>query len=341
MTSTPFADYLRIVGKGPNMSRPLTQSEAKDAAVQMFSGQATPMQIGAMLLLMRYRAETAEEIAGLIEGAQSSFLGAQSDSTPDVADSTPDVADFTPDVDWPSYADRHRQQPWFILSALLLAQNDITVLMHGVDGAQAPYAPNRPVLEALGIPLSQSLEASIDQIKKTGFAYIGTEHFCPVVEELCDIRSELGVRTVINTLARGLNPLGAPNQMIGVAHPPYKLAHADVARLLGQPRSVVLKGGGGEAQRNPLKPCHISATHNDTLSEDDWPVLIEEKGVNWRKEDLSPRVVPDLWHGKTENPAAQAAITGTAAIVLKQMGKANSFDQADAMATEMWLARDK
>jgi anthranilate phosphoribosyltransferase len=333
MTETRFADYLRIVGKGPNMSRPLDQDEARDAARQIFSGKASPMQIGALLLLMRYREETAAEIAGLIEGAQSAFV----DDRPDGAKIN---TSSTPDIDWPSYADRHRQQPWFILSALLLSKNGSRVLMHGVKGGGLPYAANRPVLEQLGIELSTSLQGAANQMDQTGFAYIGIEHFCPVVEELCDIRDELGVRTVINTLARGLNPLGAPNQLIGVAHPPYKLAHADVSRLLNQPRTIVLKGGGGEAQRNPFKPCRVMSVSDGSVSEDDWLPMIEAKGYNWRTEDLDPKRVAALWHGEDDNLAAATAVIGTAALVLHQMGKASSFAKADAMATDMWHARN-
>jgi anthranilate phosphoribosyltransferase len=325
MTPIPFAEHLRTIGKGPNMSRPLSQDEARDAAEQIFSGRATPTQIGAFLLLLRYRGESAEEIAGLIEGARATFVGT--------------VPDFTPDVDWPSYADRHRQQPWFILSALLLAENGITVLMHGVKGAPHPHAPNRPVLHLLGIPVSESLEDAATRMGQTGFAYIGTETFCPVVEELCDIRDQLGVRTVINTLARALNPLGAPNQMIGVAHPPYMNAHADVASLLGQRRSMILKGGGGEAQRNPLKPCRIAVVDGTHMDEEDWPAFVPEKGVNWKNEDLDPILVADLWAGEHKNPAAEAAVIATAATTLKQTGKAGTVEEADAMATDMWRGR--
>jgi len=291
----------------------------------MFSGNASPIQIGALLLLFRYRGESAEEIAGLIEGAQSAFVGVR--------------PDFTPDVDWSSYADRHRQQPWFILSALLLAENGISVLMHGVKGAPQPYAPNRPVLELLGVPMSPSLEDAVVRMEQSCFAYIGTESFCPVVEEFCDLRASLGVRTVINTLARALNPLGAPHQMIGVAHPPYMPAHADVARLLGQPRTVILKGGGGEAQRNPLKPCRVTTLEKNGVFEEDWPAFAPKKGTNWRNEDLNPELVPALWWGENDNRDAQAAVIGTAAIVLKQMGKAKTFEEADAIAMDMWHVR--
>jgi len=309
------------------MSRPLTLDEARTAARHLFSGAANPMQVGAFLLLLRYRAETAEEIAGLVEGAQEVFTGPK-----------PDV---TPDLDWPTYADRHKQQPWYILSALLLADNGVRVLMHGVKGAGEGYAPTGPVFEALGVSPTTSLTDAGRKMSERGFAYIDIESFCPVVDELFDLRDSLGVRTVINTLARALNPLAAPHQVIGVAHPPYMPGHADVARLLGQAKCVIMKGGGGEAQRNPLKPCRVTISDNGDIGEETWPALMPEIGVNWRNESLDPALVPALWRGETENAQAEAAVIATAGLALKLVGKAVSFEDADTLATTLWNARKK
>jgi len=327
MTETSFADLLRIIGKGPNMSRPLDQGEARIAARHIFSGNAHPMQTGAFLLLLRYRAELAEEIAGLVEGAQEVF------SEP--------VPDFTPDLDWPTYADRHKQQPWFILSALLLAENGIKVLMHGVEGAQQDYAPNGPIFNGLGLSYATSFADACTRMTESGFAYVDIRTFCPALEDLLDVREMLGVRTVINTLARALNPMGAPNQVIGVAHPPYMPAHADVARLLGQPRSVIMKGGGGEAQRNPLKPCRVSTVYDGVIDEETWPALTPETGVNWRNVSLDPALIPALWKGELEALEPEAAVIATAALALKTVGKADNFEDADKLAAKMWAERNK
>jgi len=327
MTETSFADLLRIIGKGPNMSRPLDQEEARIAARHIFSGTAHPMQTGAFLLLLRYRAEMAEEIAGLVEGAQEVF--------------TDSIPDFTPDLDWPTYADRHKQQPWFILSALLLAENGTRVLMHGVDGADQGYAPNGPVFDGLGIKPAASFSDACTHMMDSGFAYLDIKSFCPVVEDLLDVRATLGVRTVINTLARALNPMKAPAQVIGVAHPPYMPAHADVAKLLGQPKSVIMKGGGGEAQRNPLKPCRVSTVDDGIIGEETWPALMPETGVNWRNEALDRARVPALWRGELDAPESEAAVISTAALALKLVGKADNFEDADNLALMMWAERNK
>ena len=102
-----FAEYVRILGRGPGRSRALTRGEARDALAQILGGAADPYQVGAFLMLLRYRGEDPEEIAGLVEGARSHGL----DGLPAVKPAI--------DLDWPSYgAGRTRPAPWFLLAAL-------------------------------------------------------------------------------------------------------------------------------------------------------------------------------------------------------------------------------
>jgi anthranilate phosphoribosyltransferase len=79
----------------------------------------------------------------------------------------------------------------------------------------------------------------------------------PELARLLGLKPFLGLRTFANTMARELNPFGAPCQMQGVFHPPYLELHRGTQRLLGQPRAATFKGGGGEGQRNPEKPCRV------------------------------------------------------------------------------------
>ena len=66
----PFAAYVRILARGPGLSRPLTQEEARDAMRLILAGEVEPEQLGAFLMLMRYRGESAGELAGLVEAAR-------------------------------------------------------------------------------------------------------------------------------------------------------------------------------------------------------------------------------------------------------------------------------
>ena len=244
MQEHPFAQYLRALGKGPKLFRDLEEDEAEAAMAMVLRGDVDPIQLGAFLLLLRRKGETGAELAGFVRAAKSVLA-------------RPDDA-IVPDLDWPSYADRHRQQPWFVLSALLLAANGVKVLMHGIDGGSEGYAPTPAALEKLGIRPCSSLNEAARNLRASNFAYIRLQDFCPELERLFQLRPLLGVRTAVNTFARDINPLGAPAQIQSVFHPPYRPLHQEIAIRLGQPRAAIFKGIGGEAQRSPMKECTVA-----------------------------------------------------------------------------------
>lgn len=322
-----LAPYLRTIGRGPTLSRPLERQEAREAARLIFSGAADPAQVGAFLLLLRYRGETAEELAGMVEAARDCFDG-------------PGAASGV-DLDWPSYADRHRQQPWFILAALLLAENGVKVLMHGIAGYAEGYAPTRPALETLGLRPRASLAEAAAGLERDNFAYLGLERFCPPLDRLFGLRPLLGVRTAVNTAARALNPLRARHQLQGVFHPPYRAAHRDVALLEKQPFAAIFKGGGGEIQRNPLKPCRVAWVREGVAAEEEWPAVLPDTAYRWRDEPLEPGRVAALWRGEISLPAPEAAITGTVALALNLLGRAEDPARAQQAAEAMWRDRPK
>src|SRR5262245_1043823 len=97
----PFTAYMRIIGRGATLSRPMTEDEAAGAFGMILDGKCEPAQVGAFLAVLRVRGETPEEIAGFVRATR-----ARTASKP-----------LKVDLDWPSYADRHRQQPWFVLAA--------------------------------------------------------------------------------------------------------------------------------------------------------------------------------------------------------------------------------
>ncbi len=245
------------------------------------------------------------------------------------------------DPDWPSYADRHRQQPWFVLAARLLAVNGVKVLMHGIAGYSDGYAPTRPALEALGLRPSASLAEAAERLARDNLAYLGLESFCAPLDRLFALRPLLGVRSAVNTLARALNPGRAPCQIQGVFHPPYRALHQEVAVLEGQAVAAIFKGGAGEVQRNPLKPCRVAWVRDGETAEEDWPALLPGTAHKWREEPLDPRRVAALWRGEIDLPAPEAAVTGTVALALSALGRAEDRTEAQAMAETMWPARPK
>ena len=67
---TRFAGFVATLGRGPGRSRALTRAEAREAMGMVLAGQADAHQVGAFLMLLRYRGEDPEEIAGLVEAAR-------------------------------------------------------------------------------------------------------------------------------------------------------------------------------------------------------------------------------------------------------------------------------
>lgn len=327
----PFAPFLRTVAKGRTLGRALSRAEAAEAMRMILDDAVEPMQLGAFLLVLRYREETPEELAGFVDAARSYV--ARGGDLP------------APDLDWPSYADKHRQQPWFVLAALLLAANGVKVLMHGIEGyrtgAAGDLAPTRPVLDALGVTPSASLAEAAAAMERTGFGYAPVEAFLPAVERLFHLRPVLGLRTLVNTFARAVNPLGAACQMLGVVHPPYRQLHRETAAQLGIANTAIFKGGGGEAQRNPLKPCQVFAMRNGRALDETFPARPEGTGFDWRGESLAPGRVAALWRGEIDDPAPVGAVVATAGLALWVLGRAASPAEADDLAAAMWRDRPR
>lgn len=323
----PFAEYIRALGKGPKMFRDLDEAEAESAMAMILRDEVDPLQLGAFLMLLRRKGETAAELAGFVRALKASF---------------PTGGDCKrPDLDWPSYADRHRQQPWFLLSALLLAQNGIRVLMHGIRGEKDGYAPTRAALSAFGIRPVSTLAEAAREMDRCGFAYLATEEFSPKLDELFRLRRMLGVRTAVNTLARALNPMNAPAQVVGVFHASYRALHQEIALRLEQPRCAVIKGIGGEAQRSPFKESFIATVRDGHAIEKFWPPIVEPQSppYRWRDEDLDPRWLLDLWRVDGASEAGRRSVVATAALALHTLGAADSVDEAMDSAAAMWRSR--
>ena len=321
----PFAQYIRILGKGKKGSRPLTQDEAYQSMKMILADEVLPIQLGAFLMLMRVKEETPEELAGFVLAARES-CNLASDKT-------------IVDLDWSSYAGKRRHLPWFLLSALLLAENGISVFMHGASGHSAGRLYTQDMLKYLGLEYASSIEQAKQQLEQQRFSYLSLEYFCPKLHEIIELRPIMGLRSPVHTLVRMINPFDAEYSIQGIFHPGYRPVHQQAAALLQQPHAAVLKGEGGETERNPDMECLVQSVHNGELSDENWPALFTRRHV--KSEQLDPRQLALLWQGKIKDEFAEASIIGTAAIALKLLGKAKSQQQAQQLAVDYWLNRNK
>jgi len=319
----PFAEFVKILGKGKKGSRPLTQDEAYRAMSMILADQVEPIQLGAFLMLMRVKEETAEELAGFVQAARESFI---------IPASTIQV-----DLDWSSYAGKRRHLPWFLLSTLLLAENGVRVFMHGAGGHTEGRIYTHNVLKYLNHQPATSIKQAQSQIAQNNFSYLSLEHFCPKLYEMINLRPLMGLRSPVHTLVRLLNPLSASHAIQGIFHPSYRQVHQKAALLLNQASMAVLKGEGGETERNPDMDCLVQSVQNNELLEEHWPALFSRRHV--KSENLDPEQLAQLWKGELTDEFAEATVIGTAAVALKLIGKADTQEQAHQLATQYWLNR--
>jgi anthranilate phosphoribosyltransferase len=308
-----FATYVATLGRGPGRSRALTRAEADDAMRLLLAGAPDPMQVGAFLMLLRYRGEDPEEIAGLVSGARDATR----------------IDHAQADLDWPSYgAGRTRGAPWFLLAALALADAGVRVLMHGTNEFSGGMTVAQAIA-ALGLTPASSAADARARLERDRFAYVPIATLSPIMAQLLGLRRLLGLRSPINTVARLLDPASASTGVDGVFHPPYIETHLAVAERLGRPRLLVLKGGGGEAERNPRKPVttHLWCAGVGRV-ERTLPQLIAAE-VTEDEPDLAA-----IWHRTIRHAEIEARIIATIALGLIAVGRGG-----DAEARDIWHSR--
>jgi uroporphyrin-III C-methyltransferase len=298
--------------------------EESYAAMKMIlQRQVEAEQLGAFLMLMRIKEETPAELAGLV-GAARAGVG--------LPPNFPSV-----DLDWACYAGKRRQLPWLALSAVLLAQQGIKVLLHG------SHVPGRvgagEALVSLGFATSDDYRSAATQLVSTNLAYVPLHVLNPELQRILELKSTLGLRSPMHSVVRMLNPARADTSMIGIFHPGYDLAHQAAAVLLGDKKLVVFKGEGGEAERNPDAEC-IARMVVDGLSYDEsWPAMFEQRHLKDELMDITR--LGRVWRGELDDEYAQATVIGTAAIALRAMGKVTDLKQAEQLAQDWWQRRDR
>ncbi|WP_010141559.1 glycosyl transferase family protein [Oceanicola sp. S124] len=315
-----LAPYSRILARGQGRSRSFTLDEAREAMRIILDGEGDPEAIGAILTLLRMKGEVAEEIAGFAEAARETL---------------PQIP--RPALDWPSYAaGRTRGLPFFLLSARLVASAGHKVLIHGWNSEHHMQAAAsvRGALPLVGIPMAGSVSEAGELLEAQGIAYLSLEAFQPALLDLLRLRDKLGVRSCVNTVLRVLNPAKAPASVQGVFHPPYRELQADAGKLLGQQALTVIKGGGGEFERNPTKATALFGLRDGAAFDGSAPeILPETQKLNQGWE--SQTRLAQLWSGEWQDTLAEAVVLGTAALALDTLG----FAQPEAEARRLWQAR--
>lgn len=322
MLEHPFAQYVRILGKGKTGSRSLDSVEAEAAMAMILRGEAEDAQIGAFLMLLRVKEESHEELAGFVRAVRQQI----------------NAPAIHADLDWASYAGKRRQLPWYLLAALALADNGTRVFMHGAAGHTAERIYSEQVLSALGETPAQDWASVSTQLDTGNFAFMPLSAMCPALQKLMDLRQLFGLRSPVHTLSRLLNPLSSQYSMQSIFHPAYGDSHQQAAALLGQSHAAVFKGEAGEAERKPEASCHVKYVHEGVLSESSWPRLLN--GRQTKLEHLDIEQLRRVWAGDSEDDYGEPAIIGTIAIALQLQDASKEADSCMRAASDIWDNRN-
>lgn len=288
----------------------------------VLAGEADPHQVGAFLMLLRYRGEDPDEIAGLVDAARD--------------DAGIGRAGLHADLDWPSYgAGRTRGAPWFLLAALALARGGVRVLMHGSNSFSAGVGVEAALAE-LGLDAADSLDNARRHLDERAFAYLPLRRLSPAFDRLLELRRLFGLRSPVNTAARLLDPGHAAAGVDGVFHPPYIDVHLGVAERTGRPRLLVVKGAGGEAERTPAKPG--TAFLWDGVGRHKLPLAEHEVPAGDPAGETAASLAT-VWRGEATPARPLATIRATIALALLALGQADDSDAADAAADAFWASR--
>lgn len=326
----PFAPYIRILGKGKRGSRSLTEAESYQAFSMILQGQVTDEQLGAFLMLLRVNEETPAELVGFVKAVKHYIDALPHTSKPHV------------DLDWPSYAGKRKHHTWYLLSARTLAKHGIHVCIHGAAGHTLNRIYTKDMLAAIDMPLINRIEDIQTSLTSHHCCYVPVALLQPTLARIIDMRHLFGLRSPVHTLARLINPFYAKASIQSIFHPAYQQKHVQAVFKLGYHNSLVIKGDGGEFERNPDARTLVLGIRNQSFYNIKLPKLNHARSPI--ENDLSAHVLQHFWltgqcRDKAQQHYAYQAVIETLALALISLQKADSYHQAVAMATQMWQTR--
>ncbi len=207
----------------------LAMDEARAAMGAVMDGEATPAQLAALLVALRMRGETVEELAGFAAAMRERVLRvAAPDGAIDIVGTG---------------GDRSGTFNVSTASALVVAAAGVPVAKHG-NRAITSQAGSADALEALGVRTDHDAATAAEALRTVGFAFLFAPGFHPAMRHAGPTRREIGVRTAFNLLGPLTNPAGVRRLMVGSGDPAAAPKLAAVLRLLGDERAFVVHGRG-------------------------------------------------------------------------------------------------
>jgi len=260
------ARFIKEIGRGKNGARNMSRDDAHEVYAAMLQGNVSDLELGAILLAMRIKGESVDEIAGFLDAADASFQHL-----------TPPKGDYAPVV-IPSYNGSRNMPNLTPLLALMLAREGVPVLVHGVL-----HEPNRvttaEIFQQLGLPLAQTVQEAEAQIVVGQPAFMSIDLLSPRIAYLLSLRTILGVRSSTHTLVKLLQPFVTPALLLtSYTHPEYLemlTSYFTIAAPAGRGDAFLMRGTEGESVANAKRAQQIDWFHRGERT-----ILVEKAQPN-------------------------------------------------------------
>ena len=207
----------------------LSRDQAHSAMGAVMDGESTPAQLAALLVALRMRGETVDELAGFAIAMRERVV--RVDAPAGAVDVVGTGGDGSGTFNISTTA------------AFVVAAAGVPVAKHG-NRAITSRSGSADVLDALGVRIDHDADSAAAALRSVGFAFLFAPGFHPAMRHAGPTRREIGVRTAFNLLGPLTNPAGTRRQLVGVGDPGAAPKLAEVLRVLGTERSLVVHGAG-------------------------------------------------------------------------------------------------
>ena len=271
----------------------LTREEAASTFDRMMSGEATPSQMGGLLMALRVRGETVDEITGAVTTMRAKMLGVK--APPGAIDVVGTGGDASGSFNISTCA------------AFIVAGAGVPVAKHG-NRALSSRSGSADVLGALGVKIDLNAEQVGRCIREAAIGFMFAPAHHPAMKNVGPTRVELGTRTIFNLLGPLSNPASVKRQMVGTFSKHWIEPMAQVLGNLGSECVWVVHGSDGLDEITTTGPTSVAALENGKVRT--FEVTPEDAGL--------PRAKPETLRGGDAYENAKALLD-----VLK--GKAGAF----------------
>jgi anthranilate phosphoribosyltransferase len=315
-------DLKSIIGKlatGATLSR----DEAASAFDSIMSGEATPSQMGALLMALRVRGETVEEITGAVSVMRSKML--RVDAPEGAVDVVGTGGDGSGSVNVSTCA------------SFIVAGVGVPVAKHG-NRALSSRSGAADVLSSLGVKIDITPEQVGCCVREAGIGFMFAPTHHPAMKNVGPTRAELATRTIFNLLGPLSNPAGVRRQMVGVFSRQWVQPLAQVLKNLGAESVWVVHGSDGLDEITITGPTFVAALENGNIRT--FEVTPEEAGVARTGGDalkggdaaFNGVALKDVLDGKAGPYRDVALLNAAAALIVA--GRAKSLKEGVVLGTK-------